>query len=311
MRFKLFDFITSIFLLILTCFLMLKLLPGSPFDEEQALQPAMKEYLEQKYHVHDNFITQTVTFIYTIVRGDFGESISHPGVRISKILEQVIKNTILLNLFSVLFIYICGLSLGVLPFLLRGKTKRFFQVINVFLLSLPTQLVTPILLFLFSFYWKVFPFSFLESPMHYVLPIISISFRPIGLIASSLQVSIAEQIKKDYVRTATAKGISQLQILFKHILKNSMVSLLAMTPQTIISVLSGSYIVEILFLIPGTGLTLYNAISDRDFPLIIAIVFCVGSFFIALNFITDLLLKIIDPRVDNHELNKISQGAAL
>lgn len=296
MKSKVLSLTASLVMLVFISFLVLKFLPGSPLDQETTMPEMTRQYFSQKFGLNLTVPEQVFLFFKAMISADLGESLSHPGESVLSILSRVFKTTVWLNSVAIFLIFAFGIFLAVAPYFFSASIRNLFNSVNIFFISVPTLILAPLLLFLFTNYWQIFPIAFLDSPLHYVLPTISISLRPIGLLASSLSQSISEQFGQDYIRTARAKGVKYSRILLKHVLKNSMVSVLALAPQIIIGIISGSFIVEILFVIPGAGLTLFSALQERDYPLIVGLVFFIGLIFILLNFLMEFLLSKIDPR---------------
>ncbi|MGZ3771616.1 MAG: ABC transporter permease [Bdellovibrio sp.] len=286
-----------VFLAGLTFFL-LKILPGSPFDQDTVLNPLVKEKMAQHWAIDNSWTSQLASYFSGILKGDLGVSMARPERTVIDIISQGIGNTFILNVVSLLFILVGALCISLLTVRYRGGLFEFAvdQAVIAFL-SLPSLFWGPLLIFVFGFYWNVLPVAFLLSPVHYILPLLTLSLRPLASLVRLLKNSLNENFQLDYVRTAQAKGAGEWRILFVHVLKNSLIPFLSYSGPLVVSLLSGSFLVEMLYAIPGLGSEFISALNDRDYTLIMGLTLFYGTTLITVNSIIDILLRIVDPRL--------------
>lgn len=295
---KIFETLTSLVFLATLTFFLLKFLPGAPFDDERTLNPAVQSQLRQEWRLDEAWYVQAFSYISSVARGDLGVSMARPDRPVSEILFYSLKNTFTLNAMALVIVVLGALVLSVLT--MRYRDSWFEAVTDqtlIALIALPSLFWGPLLIYFFGFYFNLLPVALLLTPWHYVLPVITLSARPLASLTRLLKNSLEENDRFDYVRTAKAKGLPPWQVLIHHVLRNSMIPFLSYLGPLCVSILSGSVLVEMLFAIPGLGTEFLAAINDRDYTLIAGATFFYGFFLILINSCLDLLVKIIDPRL--------------
>ncbi|WP_373997879.1 ABC transporter permease [Bdellovibrio bacteriovorus] len=277
---------------------MLKALPGGPFDEETALNPLVKEKLQEHWKVDQSWVGQATSYLTSLVQGDLGVSMTRPERTVTEIISQGVANTLTLNALALLFILVGAFVISLVAVRFKDTWLEYLidQTVIAFL-SLPSLFWGPLLIYFFGFYWNVFPVAFLTGPSHYVLPLLTLCLRPLAVLIRLLKNSLNENLQQDYVRTARAKGVKVWNILFHHVLKNSLIPFLSYVGPLIVSLLSGSFLVEVLFAVPGLGTEFISALNDRDYTLIVGLTLFYGALLVLVNSFIDVLIKIADPRL--------------
>nr|WP_295906006.1 ABC transporter permease [uncultured Bdellovibrio sp.] len=290
--------LASLVILAALTFFLLKVLPGGPFDADIALNPLVKEKLNEHWQVERSWFVQAGSYLQGLVKGDLGVSMARPERTVADIIGQGLANTLALNGLSLAFILAGSIFISVIAIRYRDSwiENTIDQSVIAFL-SLPSLFWGPLLIYLFGFYWNLLPVAFLTSPTHYVLPLLTLSLRPLASLVRLLKNSLDENFHQDYVRTAKAKGVGTWQILIHHVLKNSLVPFLSYVGPLIVSLLSGSFLVEVLFAVPGLGTEFISALNDRDYTLIMGLTLFYGTLLIIVNSLIDVLLKFVDPRL--------------
>lgn len=295
---KLIEVTASLLFLTVLTFVLLKALPGGPFDQDTALNPLVKQKIMEHWNVEASLVAQGRSYFLGILTGDLGVSMARPDRSVVEIISQGVANTLALNGISLILI-LFG-ALGISLFAVRYRDSWFEGVVDqtvIAFLSLPSLFWGPLLIFLFGFYWNILPVAFLLTPLHYILPIATLSLRPLASLIRILKNTLIDNLGHDYVRTAHAKGVSVWRILIVHVLKNSLIPFLSYSGPLIVSLLSGSFLVEMLFAIPGLGSEFISALNDRDYTLIMGLTLFYGVSLIVVNSIIDILLRIVDPRL--------------
>lgn len=279
-------------------FLLLRLLPGGPFDTEKALPPQVKANIEAKYHLNEPLHMQYYYFMSGLLRGDLGESYKYLGRSATDIIMETLPNSFQLGCFALVVSFLIGIPAGVIA-ASRHNTwlDAFMMMGSISGVSLPSFLVAPIVILIFCFGFDWFPPAFWDGPEYYILPVLTLGVRPAAVIARLTRASVLEVINSDYIRTARAKGLNERTVLFKHVLKNSLIPVLTFSGPLAAGILSGSFIIEIIFAIPGMGKHLVQSVSNRDYPLILGTALVFSFMLVVANLIVDLLYSYFDPRI--------------
>lgn len=295
---KAFEIFASLAVLVALSFLLLKALPGGPFDNEAALHPTVKAVLSEQWGLHDSTLTQSFKYLGSLVHGDLGVSMAHPDQRVSSIISNGFGNTISLNLLTLILVVVSAFALSLLSERYRGGIfEKSVDQLMITFIALPSLFWGPLLIYLFGFYLDLLPTAFLSEPKNYILPILTLGLRPLASLVRILKTSLKQNYEMDYVRTAKSKGVEEWNILFHHVLRNSMIPFLSYLGPLLVGLLSGSFLVEMLFAIPGLGGQFIMALSDRDYTLIVGLTLFYGSMLIVVNSFIDVLMRAADPRM--------------
>ena len=289
----------AVIFIIATCtFLALRLMPGGPFDSEKALPPEVKANIDAKYNLNAPLYEQYWDYITGLAHGDFGESYKYIGRNVADIISETLPVSFQLGIFALIISFAMGIPLGVFA---ASRHNTLWDNGSMFLaisgVSLPSFLVAPILIFIFCFWMNLLPTAFWDGPTHYVLPSFILGIRPAAVIARLTRASVLEVIRSDYVRTAKAKGLSRFSVLYKHVLRNSLIPVLTFSGPLAAGILSGSFIIEVIFAVPGMGKHLIQSVTNRDYPLIMGLTLLFSIMLVLANLIIDLLYSYFDPRI--------------
>lgn len=285
-------------------FVLLRFLPGGPFDSEKALDPQIKANIEAKYGLDKPMPEQYVNYLSGLLKGDLGESYKYIGRPVSKIISETLPVSFQLGFYSMLLAFAIGIPLGVFAASKHNTwVDSSLMILAISGVALPSFMVGPLLVMIFSFgvpfesLHGLLPPALWESPIFYVLPVLTLGLRPAAIIARMTRSSMLEVIQADFVRTAKAKGVGRYVVLYKHVLKNSLIPVLSIAGPLVAGVLSGSFVVEIIFAIPGMGKHLVQSVTNRDYPLILGLTLVFSSMLVAANLVVDLLYTVVDPRI--------------
>lgn len=288
----------TLFVISSLTFLLLRTIPGGPFDEEKALPPEIKANIEAKYGLNDPLWRQYTRYIGGLMQGDLGSSYKYIGRPITEIISDALPVSIQLGVYALLVAYLLGLPLGLIAGSRHGtwidSAAMIFAISGV---SLPSFLVAPLFVMLFAFTLGWFEPALWRGPEYYVLPMVVLGLRPAAVIARLTRASVLEVIQSDFVRTAKAKGLTNREILFKHVFRNSLIPVLSLTGPMVAGILTGSFVIELIFAIPGLAKHMIQSVTNRDYPLILGATLLFSFMLVIANLITDLLIAMIDPRV--------------
>jgi oligopeptide transport system permease protein len=292
------------FIIATATFLLLRYLPGGPFDTEKALPPEIKANIEAKYGLGDPLPTQYVNFMVKLVHGDLGESYKYLGRSVSDIIAETLPVSFQLGFYSLLLAFTIGIPLGVFA---ASKHNTFLDTAAMFMaisgVALPSFIIGPMLVMIFSFgvpfSWMhgMLPPALWEGPLYYILPVLTLGMRPAAIIARLTRSSVLEVIRSDFVRTAKAKGVAEMNVLYKHVLKNSIIPVLTISGPLVAGILSGTFVIEIIFAVPGMGKHLVQSVTNRDYPLILGVTLIYAVMLVVANLVVDILYTVVDPRI--------------
>ena len=288
--------ILTIFLISVITFSLMKLVPGGPFLSEKAPSAATTAALEKKYGLDKPFIVQYGTWIGGAIKGDFGPSIKKRGRDVADIISDGFKVSSKIGALAMIFSVGVGIPLGCIAAFRRGKWQD--NVILVFAtsgISMPSFIIATFLIVLLG---ERLGLTFgLATPAHFVMPVISLAFFPTAYIMRLIRSSMLDVMGQDYIRTARSKGLTQRRVIFKHALRNAILPVITYLGPEIAYILTGSFLVERIFTIPGLGNEFISSIINRDYPMIMGTTLFLATLIVFMNVVVDIAYKIVDPRI--------------
>jgi len=291
--------ITLFFIITITFFLM-HAIPGGPFTREKPLPEAIIKALNEKYHLDDPIWKQYLDYWKDILRGDLGPSFQLANYTVNDLIAKGFPITARLGLASIIFTVLIGVPMGVISALRQGKwedyTTMFIAALGV---TIPSFVLATILIYLFGVVLRIFPVSSgsLTQPIQYVLPVIALSGYSLSFIARLMRSSMLDIIRQDYIRTARAKGLSELKVIYKHALKNAIIPVITYLGPLAAGLLTGSFVIERLFSIPGMGEYFVKSVGNRDYTMIMGSTIFYSVILVVMNFVVDIIYVLIDPRI--------------
>lgn len=287
----------TLFVIISVTFFISKLLPGTPFADDK-LTPQTREILFAKYGLDQPLPVQYVRYMANVLQGDLGNSFyfeSRPVLRI--ILEQF-PVSMFLGLQAVAFGLVVGLALGIVS-ALRHNTwwDTLAVVVAVAGVSVPSFVLGPVLQYWFAVRFEIFPVAFFESWWHSVLPSLALSAFVTSNVARFVRSEMLEVLGQDYVTLARAKGISQIAVVLRHVLRNALIPLVTVLAPLTAYLITGTVVIEIIFAIPGIGELFVSSIRVNDYSMILGTTIFFSIIFVVAILIQDILYGVIDPRI--------------
>ena len=288
----------SIFIVATLTFFLMNLVPGGPFVAEKSISKAAQEALAAKYGLDKPLIEQYITYITDFIKGDMGVSLRQRGRTVSDIIFSKFPVSAKLAGIAVLVSLLVGIPLGCLSAYNRGKfADNFIIVLATCGIAIPSFIISVILLYTFGSKLNLLPTVGLNTLSSYIMPVTALSVYPTAYITRLMRSSLLDVMGQDYIRTAKAKGLSNFKILFKHALRNAILPVITYVGPMLASLMTGSFIVEQIFAIPGLGREFVSAIVNRDYTMIMGTTIVLATLIIVANVIVDILYKIIDPRI--------------
>lgn len=281
----------------LTFFLM-NMVPGGPFLSEKAISPQATAALEAKYGLDKPLGQRYLTYMADALHGDFGDSLKQRGRTVMDIIKMKFPVSAKVGGVSVLVSLLLGIPLGCLAALKRGKTlDSIISVVATCGIAVPSFVICTVLMYFFGVKLKLLPTMGLTSLKHYVMPVMALSFYPTAYIMRLMRSSMLDVLGQDYMRTAKAKGVHGFKILFKHALRNAILPVITYVGPMLAYTVTGSFVVEKIFTIPGLGGEFIGAIQGRDYTLIMGTTIFLATLIIIMNVVVDICYKIVDPRI--------------
>ncbi|MFZ5876509.1 MAG: ABC transporter permease [Nitrospirota bacterium] len=279
-------------------FILLRLVPGGPFDEEKQLPPEIKANVEAKYHLDEPLWRQYARYMGGLVVGDLGPSFKYIGRDVTTILAETFPVSCALGAAALGIALLVGLAFGIAAgSRADGWVDRGGMLLATAGVALPNFVLGVVLVLIVSHRWHWLPPALWEGPRYALLPALTLGLGPAAYIARLTRASLLDVARQDFVRTAYAKGLSNRAVLFAHQLPNALLPVVAIVGPLTAALITGSFVVEYLFAIPGMGRFFITAVTNRDYPLIMGATLLYAALLIISNLVTDVAASRLDPRI--------------
>jgi dipeptide transport system permease protein len=293
--------VTLLVIITLTFFLMHSI-PGSPFNEERATSEAVQKNLESYYHLDEPLYVQYFLYLKSVATFDFGPSIKKSSQTVNEMLGRGFPVSFELGMVTLIVAIFSGILLGIIAALRHnGFIDYIAMTVAVLGISVPNFVMATLLIQQLAVTWEILPVATWTSPMHMILPTLALATGPMAIIARLTRASMLEVLTQDYIRTAKAKGLSPVKIVFKHALKNALLPVVTILGSLAASILTGTFVIEKIFAIPGMGKYFVESINQRDYPVIMGTTIFYSTVLIIMLFLVDLAYGILDPRIKLHK----------
>ena len=291
--------ILTIWVVITITFFVMHAVPGGPFVGEKATTPAVQAAMEAKYGLDKPVLEQYFTYLGDIVlRFDFGPSLKQRGRQVIDIIADGMKVSAKLGLIAAFGALVVGIVLGAVAALRRNKViDKVIMVITTAFVSMPSFIAGALLLTIFAVSLHLLPANGAQKN-GLILPVVTLALYPMAYITRLTPSSMLDVLGQDYIRTARAKGVPGFKVIFGHALKNSLIPVITYFGPMLAYIVTGSIVVEQIFAVPGIGRAFVNSITGRDYPLIMGTTIILACLIIIMNLVSDLLYKIVDPRIE-------------
>jgi len=280
-------------------FFLMKIIPGDPFLSDQNMPKEVLESLYAHYGLDQPLMYQYFKYIKGFLIFDLGPSFIYEGRSVNQIIKEGLPITMALGIQALFISISLGIVLGTISAIKKDKWQSSFVTIFAILgISVPNFLFATILQYIFAMKLHLFPIARCDSFWHTILPSIALATLPTAYIARLMRSSMIEVLSKDYIKTAKSKGLSNFRIIYKHVLRNALLPVISYLGPLTAHVLTGSFVIEKIFSIPGIGGWLVNSIASRDYTVIIGLTVFFSFVLICLMFVIDIIYKLIDPRIE-------------
>lgn len=284
------------FVVVTLTFFLMRLLPGDPLTN-RPLPPEIRENILARYGLNQPLVTQYTGYLYNLARLDLGPSLKYPGRSVNEIIKESFPVSLTVGLLALLLSGTVGLSLGVASAALKDKwPDRLVLVLSTLLMSVPNFAIGAGLIYLFALKLRILPAAMLTSPLGLVLPVLTLSAFPAAIIVRLVRTEMIEVLGRDYIVAARARGLNSASVLIRHALPNALSGVVHYLSPLAATLLTGSFIVEKIFALPGLGQYYITSVGNRDYNLVAGVTIFYTFVLLVSTFLADVLIYLINPR---------------
>ena len=295
---RIFNAFIVLWIVITITFFLMHAIPGGPFTAEKSLPPYVLHSIEERYKLNDPLYKQYGDYLCNLVQGDLGPSFKYPGRSVNDIIKDGFPVSFKLGIEAILIAIIIGIPAGILAGVKKDKWQdravNFFTTLGV---AVPSFVVAALLIYVLSTKLHLLPAALWNGWRYEIMPALALSGMPMSFIARLTRSSMLDILSQDYIKTARAKGLSWSKVLIKHALPNSLIPVVTYLGPMTASILTGSFVIETIFAIPGLGQYFVTSIYNRDYTVILGVTIFYSVIVIVLNMVVDLLYPLLDPRI--------------
>jgi oligopeptide transport system permease protein len=280
-------------------FSLIRMAPGGPFDKERKpASPEIERNLAAKYHLDKPIWKQYFIYLGNLLKGDLGPSLKYRNHSVNDIIKQGLPVSLMLGGFAFCFAMGVGIPLGFYTAVRRGEWGDYIGSFFALLaFCIPAFVVGPLLVMFFSMKWHVFPVALWETPLHFILPTVALGLYFSGRIARLMREGMSTTLHSEFITTARAKGLSESAILWKHAFRIAVLPVVSYSGPLLADLLTGSFVVENIFRIPGIGVFMVNSTLNRDYTMVVGLVLLYAVLLLVLNLLVDFSYSMLDRRV--------------
>ena len=294
--------LVTLWIIITLTFILMVSVPGSPFNSESSSNEIVQANLNKHYNLDQPKYIQYLEYIKSIATFDFGPSISKPHQSVNDLLGRGFPISFELGIISIAVAVLSGIILGIIAALRHNGIIDYLAMgLAVLGISIPNLILATLLIQQLAVNWEIFPVATWSSPAHMVLPVFALATGPMAIIARLTRSTMLEVLTQDYIKMARAKGLSPWKIIIKHALRNALMPVITIMGTLVAGVLTGSFVIEKIFAIPGMGKYFVESINHRDYPVIMGTTVFYSVFLIVMLFLVDIAYGILDPRIKFHK----------
>ena len=295
---RVFNAVVVLWVVTTITFFLMHAIPGGPFTAEKSLPPYVMQSIEARYKLNDPLYKQYRDYLVNLAQGDLGPSFKYPGRSVNDIIKDGFPVSFQLGMEAILLAVIIGIPAGILAAVKKGKWQdhavNFFTTLGV---AVPSFVVAALLIYVLATKLHLLPAAMWNGWQYQIMPALALSGMPMSFIARLTRSSMLDVLNQDYIKTARAKGLTWLTVLFKHALPNSLIPVVTYIGPMAAGILTGSFVIENIFAIPGLGQYFVTSIYNRDYTVILGVTIFYSVIIIVLNMLVDLIYPLLDPRI--------------
>jgi oligopeptide transport system permease protein len=294
---RLISSLITIFVVTTITFFLMRIMPGGPFNSDK-ITPQIRANIEAKYGLDKPILKQYTLYMTNLIKGDFGVSMVRKGRKVEDIIKTHFPSSAKLGIATLLFSVSIGILLGVYSALKYNKLDdKIITIFSTLCNTIPSFVIGAVLIYVFGVKLKWLPPTGFDGVKHYIMPVLALSGSSIAFITRLTRAELVDAKRSDYMRTAKAKGLSNANVIVKHGLRNSLIPVITFLGPLVAALLTGTFVVETMFAIPGLGSEFVNSVTNRDYTTLLGVTAFYCSFVVICNLIVDILYVVIDPRI--------------
>jgi dipeptide transport system permease protein len=294
--------VLTLWVIVTLTFILMVTIPGSPLNSERNTNETVQANLEAHYNLDEPYYVQYFLYIKSIVTFDFGPSIKQPNQTVNELLGRGFPISFELGIITIVVALLSGIILGILAALRHNGIIDYLAIsLAVLGISIPNFVLATLLIQKLAVDWNILPPATWSSPAHMILPVIALATGPMAIIARLTRSTMLEVLTQDYIKMARAKGLSPWKIVLKHALRNALMPVVTIMGTLLAGILTGTFVIEKIFAIPGMGRYFVESINQRDYPVIMGTTVFYSGFLIFMLFLVDIIYGILDPRIKLHK----------
>ena len=280
-------------------FVLVRVAPGGPFDKERApASPEIEKQLQAKYHLDEPIWQQYLRYLGGLLQGDLGPSLKYRDHNVADIILQALPVSMMLGGMAFGFAMGIGIPIGFFTAARRGQWSDYAgSLFALVMVCVPGFVIAPVLIMSLAVHWRLLPVALWASPLHAVLPVTALGLYFSGRIARLMREGMLNTMKSEFVIAARAKGLSENAVLLKHTFRLAVLPVVSYSGPLLADLLTGSFVIETLFQIPGIGVFLVNGSLNRDYTMVVGLVLLYATLLVVLNLVVDFAYTLLDPRV--------------
>jgi oligopeptide transport system permease protein len=295
---RLFSLIVTLFVIVSFTFVLMKAIPGDPFVEEGEAPQEVLDALRRHYGLDDPWHVQYGRYLVSIIKWDLGPSFKYQGRTVNEIIRSGFPVSAVLGVEALFIALFFGISIGIVAALYQNRWPDYLSMSAAIVgISVPNFMIAAALQYFLAVKWGLFPVARWGTAMHTILPVITLAALPTAFIARLMRSSMLEVLRQDYIRTAFAKGLSRRQVILRHALRNACLPILSYLGQIAAGILSGSFIVEKIFGIPGLGQWFVTSVANRDYTVIMGTTVFYSILLLSAVCLVDIIYSLLDRRI--------------
>ncbi len=288
----------TLFVVVTLTFFMMRAIPGGPFTDEKAIPPFIMEKIMDRYRLNDPLYVQYGHYLWDVLHFDLGPSYRYEGMTVNQLIASGFPASLMVGSIAILLALVVGIPAGIVSALRRGRWQdRTAMVLATLGITIPNFVIATILVYFFAYRWGWVTVGFWEGLPTALLPAITLAGYPTAFISRLTRSSMLEILQQDYIRTAYSKGLRERAVVYVHALRNAIIPVVTYLGPLIAGILTGSFVVEQVFGVPGLGTFFVTSISNRDYTTIMGVTIFYSALLVSLNLVVDVCLGFIDPRI--------------
>ncbi len=288
----------AMFLIVLLTFVIMHSVPGGPFTSDRQVSEEVLAALNEKYNLDKPLPEQFFDYLGNLLHGDLGPSYKYPGKEVGEYISNGFPVSAKLGCITIGFVLLAAVPMGILAAVKNGRWQDMVMMaIATIGVTIPSFVIASVLIYIFSFRLNLLPTYGVDTWKGYILPVIALGGYSLSYMARLMRSSLLEVMGQDYIRTARAKGLSETKVILKHAMRNALIPVITVLGPTVANLMTGSFVIEKIFAIPGLGVHFVNSVQVRDYTTIMGVTIFYATFLMAMIFIVDIFYCLIDPRI--------------